>query len=98
MGQIKPCARFGYVVKVTLKENEPCQLDFENPDQTTCIRSSNSESEDLNKPSAQNSNYYAQSQQIADDFRFAAPPDCRVQLCRDDNDTNEDYDNEIKKV
>ena len=86
------------MLKVTLKENEPCILDFENPDQTTCIRSPNSESEDLSEPSTQNSNYYAQSKQIADDFRFEAPSDCRIQLCHDDNNTDENYNNEIKKV
>ena len=83
MGQIKPYARFGYMVKIMLKENEPCKLDFQNPNQTTCILSSNSENEDLNEPSAQNSNYFAQSRQTEEEFRSAAPPDCRItsQLC-----------------
>ena len=27
---------FGYRVKIMTKEDEPCTVDFENPDQTTC--------------------------------------------------------------
>ena len=59
------------------------------------------ESEDLNEPSALNSYYYAQSRQTDEEFRSAAPPDCRItsQLCSDGiDDTDEDYDDEIKKI
>ena len=89
------------MMKITLKENEPCQLDFQNPENTTCILPSNSENDDLNEPSALNSYYYAQSRQTDEEFRSAAPPDCRItsQLCSDGlDDTDEDYDDEIKKI
>ena len=39
-----------------------------------CICSPNSKNEDLSEPSAQNSNYYAQSKQFADNFRY----DCNL--------------------
>ena len=77
--------RFGYMMKIMLKENEPCQIDFENPDQTTCNLTSNANSEDLNESSIINSKYYAQSRQTGQDFRSAAPPDCRIELCQDDD-------------
>ena len=44
-----------------------------------------------------NSKYYAQSRQTGQDFRSAAPPDCRIELCQDDDDDYYD-DDEIKKV
>ena len=88
-------------------ENEPCEVNFDNPDQSTCRANSNSNGQaDLN--------YYAQSRQTGEGFRSAAPPDCRIELCGltptddnyDDSDDivtdndyygNNDYD-EIKRV
>ena len=91
--------RFGYMVKIMLKENEPCQLDFENPNQTTCILPSNAGGDGLNEIRALNSNYYAQNRQTDEGFRSSAPPDCRIELCQDDDyDTYDDYEDEIKKV
>lgn len=65
--------KFGWRVKVTLMENEPCDISFENPDQTTCRLNSNLNDE------ADDSNYYAQSRQTGEGFRSAATPDCRVE-------------------
>lgn len=65
--------KFGWRVKVTLMENEPCDISFENPDQTTCRLNSNPNDE------ADDSNYYAQSRQTGEGFRSAATPDCRVE-------------------
>ena len=77
------------MVKIMLKENESCNMNPENPNQNPCILQSNQTS---NRLAPGDLNYYAQSRQTAEGFRFATPPDCRIQLCHNDNDTNEDHD------
>jgi len=68
--------KFGWTAKVTLMKDEPCELNFENPEQSTCILSSNSDGE-------ADSNYYAQSRQTGEGFRSAATPDCRIEYVCD---------------
>ena len=53
--------------------------------------------EHLNESSVTNLKYYAQSRQTGQDFRSAAPPDCRIELCQDD-DVDYYDDDEIRKV
>ena len=69
--------KFGYAVKIMLKENEPCDLNLENPDQSTCILQSNRTSGSI----TENLNHYAQSRQSGEEFRSAAPSDCRIFVC-----------------
>merc|ERR1711976_486125 len=65
--------RFGWRAKITLMENEPCEIDAENPERSTCRINSISNNEDETKY------YYAQSRQTGESFRSAAPPECRVE-------------------
>merc|ERR1719225_808233 len=65
--------RFGWRAKVTFMENEPCEIDAENPERSTCRISSISNNED------EANYYYAQSRQTGENFRSAAPPECRVE-------------------
>ena len=84
--------KFGWRVKVTLKDNEPCNLNLENPELSTCILTSNSKN-DL--PNALNNrdvtrsfkaNPVAQSRQTGEAFSSAAPADCRYRyVCDADN-------------
>ena len=77
--------KFGWSVKVTLMENEPCNIDLENPELNTCtfaIRSNETES-------FLNSNK-AQRRQTLEQFRSAAPPDCRIIYICDANSQVED--------
>ena len=75
--------KFGYRVKIMLKEKEPCQINFENPEQSTCNLTSNADNEGLNRVDTgyYDRYYYAQSRQTGEGFRSAAPPDCRIELC-----------------
>jgi len=67
--------RFGWRVKLTTKENEPCDVNFENPALSTC---------NLPKSGEADENYYAQSRQTGEGFRSAAPVDCRIEyVCSD---------------
>ena len=69
--------KFGWRVKVTFMEDEPCDLNLENPELSTCILTSNP---DLNNGDGTNSfqaNTVAQSRQTGESFRSAAPTDCR---------------------
>ena len=77
--------RFGWRAKVTFMENEPCNVDFENPEQSTCRVPSNSDGE-------AEANFYAQSRQTGENFRSAAPADCRVEVCSSTLDDDYDYD------
>ena len=70
--------KFGYMVKIMLKEDEPCVLNSENPDENICNLESNQSSEGFN---GEDLNHYAQSRQTAEEFCSAAPPDCRVNVC-----------------
>ena len=73
--------RFGYRVKIMLREEEPCEFNLKNPDQSTCILPSNSDREDLNGSSKRNSNFHAQSRQSGEEFSSGAPLHCRTVLC-----------------
>ena len=93
--------RFGYSVKLMLKENEPCTIDFENPDLRTCNQPANTDNEGVNRVYTGYFNDYAQSRQTGEGFRSAAPPDCRIEFCGttptegvNDSDYVNDYDDQ----
>merc|ERR1712223_1516961 len=69
--------RFGWRAKVTFMENEPCEINSENPERSTCRIKSISNNED------ETNYYYAQSRQTGENFRSAAPPDCRIEYVCD---------------
>ena len=52
-------------------DEEPCDVNFENPNLTTCNSFSNSNN-------GTDSKYYAQSRQTGEGFRSASTPDCRT--------------------
>ena len=80
--------KFGWRVKIRLKEDEPCDLNIKNPEMSTCILSSNQNTGLLNN---NNLNHYAQNRQTGEGFRSAAPPDCRYQyICEDRTNQGED--------
>ena len=69
---------FGWRVKVTLMDDEPCTIDPKNLEMSTCKLSSASESDLLEALDTGDLNHhYAQSRQTGEEFRSAAPPDCR---------------------
>ena len=69
---------FGWRVKVMLMEDEPCTIDPKNLEMSTCKLSSASESDLLEALDMGDLNHhYAQSRQTGEEFRSAAPPDCR---------------------
>ena len=72
---------FGYSVKIRFLDNEPCEIDFKNPEEITCPSSSSSDSEGRNMLDTRNSRHYAQSRQTGEGFSSAAPPDCRTGSC-----------------
>jgi len=80
--------KFGWRVKVTFMEDEPCNLNLENPELSTCILTSNPDN-DLNNSDGINffqGNTVAQSRQTGESFRSAAPADCRYRyVCDADN-------------
>jgi len=82
--------KFGWRVKVTFMEDEPCDLNLENPELSTCILTSNPDN-DLNNGDGTNffrANKVAQSRQTGESFRSAAPADCRYRyVCDADNPT-----------
>ena len=86
--------KFGWRVKIRLKEDEPCDLNIKNPELSTCILSSNQDTGLLNN---NNLNHYAQNRQTGEGFRSAAPPDCRYQYICDDGtnqaENNQEEDN-----
>ena len=67
--------KFGWRVKVTLMEDEPCEFDNERPELSTCrlnsTRNSGLSLSDLNSDTAQR-------RQTLEEFRSAAPTDCRI--------------------
>ena len=69
--------KFGWRVKVTLTQNEPCDFNPENPELNTCILPSNHR----NETNSDN----AQRRQTLEQFRSAAPPDCRITYICDAN-------------
>ena len=68
--------RFGWRAKVTLMENEACEINFENPELSTCRTTSSSDGEP-------DSNYFAQSRQTGEGFRSASAADCRTEYVCD---------------
>lgn len=86
--------KFGWRVRVTFMEDEPCDLNLENPELSTCILTSNPDNDlinDLNNVDGTNffqANTVAQSRQTGESFRSAAPADCRYRyVCDADNPT-----------
>ena len=73
--------KFGWRVKVTLMQNEPCNLNPENPELNTCtlpLKTNNETDSDLNSNNAQR-------RQTGEQFRSAAPLDCRIKFVCDAN-------------
>ena len=67
-----PRRMFGWSVKVTLMEEDPCTFDTENnPDLPKCIVTSP-------RTGDSNDQQTAQERQTGEGFRSAAPADCRV--------------------
>jgi len=73
--------RFGYSVKLMLKENEPCNINFDNPDQDTCRRRTNNENEVSSRVYTGYFDNNAQSRQTGEEFTSADPPECRIEYC-----------------
>ena len=67
--------KFGWRVKVMLKEEEPCDLNIENPSLSTCGVNSNPASK---KSDSGYLTDFAQNRQTGEGFRSVAPPDCRL--------------------
>ena len=67
--------KFGWRVKITLKEEEPCDLNIENPSLSTCGLNSNPASK---KYDLDHLTHFAQNRQTGEGFQSAAPPDCRL--------------------
>ena len=66
--------KFGWSVKVTYMEDEPCDFNSEHPDLSRCKLNSTRNaglSSDLNSDTAQR-------RQTLEEFRSAAPTDCRI--------------------
>ena len=79
--------KFGWRVKVTLMEDEPCELDVENPERSTCKLSSNPDNDLLSGLDFADG-IYAQSRQTGEGFRTKAPIDCRYRyVCDGTNQT-----------
>ena len=68
--------KFGWRVKITLKEEEPCDLNIEDPSLNTCGPNSNPASK--KSDSDYYLNHFAQNRQTGEGFQSAAPPDCRL--------------------
>jgi len=80
--------KFGWSVKVTLTENEPCDLNLENPELNTCFSTLNHNNDTVNPFNINN----AQRRQTLEQFRSAAPPDCRIIYICDANNQVEATD------
>ena len=73
--------KFGYRVMVRLKDNEPCDINFENSDEDTCTSQLESDSKGRNGTDTKYLSQFAQSRQTGEGFSSAAPVDCRLQSC-----------------
>ena len=73
--------KFGYRVMVRLRDNEPCDINFENSDEDTCTSQLDSDSEGRNGTDTKYLSQFAQSRQTGEGFSSAAPVDCRLQSC-----------------
>ena len=79
--------KFGWRIRVSLKENEPCNLDLDNPELSTCILTSG------------NNGTVAQSRQTGEQFRSAAPPDCRYRyICGENNQAQGTTPNAVQPI
>ena len=67
--------KFGWKVKVTLKEEEPCNLNIENPMLSTCGVNFNPANK---KSDSDYLTHFAQNRQTGEKFISAAPPDFRL--------------------
>merc|ERR1711956_140996 len=79
--------KFGWRVRITFKEDEPCNLDLDNPELSTCILTSGNNGDLLGGlRNAGLANPVAQSRQTGEQFRSAAPADCRYRyICGENN-------------
>ena len=74
--------KFGWRVKVTLMQNEPCDSNLENPELNTCT----STSSHINETESSLNTNNAQRRQTLEQFRSSARPDCRIRFVCDAND------------
>ena len=79
--------KFGWRVRVSFKEDEPCNLNLDNPESSTCLLTSGNNGDLLGGlRNAGVANPVAQSRQTGEQFRSAAPPDCRYRyICGENN-------------
>ena len=73
--------KFGWRVKVTVMQDEPCDLNPENPELNTCtlpLKINNETDSGLNSNNAQR-------RQTGEQFRSSAPLDCRLRYVCDEN-------------
>ena len=92
--------KFGWRVRVTFKEDEPCNLDLDNPELSTC-RLTSGNNDDLlgGLRNAGLANPVAQSRQTGEQFRSAAPPDCRYRyICGENNQAQANADNAAQPI
>ena len=92
--------KFGWRVRVSFKEDEPCNLDLDNPELSTCILTSGNNGDLLGGlGNAGLANPVAQSRQTGEQFRSAAPPDCRYRyICDDNNQAQANADNAAQPI
>ena len=92
--------KFGWRVRVTFKEDEPCNLDLDNPELSTCILTSGNNGDLLRGlGNAGLANPVAQSRQTGEQFRSAAPPDCRYRyICDENNQAQANADNAAQPI
>ena len=92
--------KFGWRVRVSFKEDEPCNLDLDNPELSTCILTSGNNGDLLRGlGNAGLANPVAQSRQTGEQFRSAAPPDCRYRyICDDNNQAQANADNAAQPI
>ena len=92
--------KFGWRVRVSFKEDEPCNLNLDNPELSTCILTSGNNDDLLGGlRNARLANPVAQSRQTGEQFRSAAPPDCRYRyICDDNNQAQAKADNAAQPI
>ena len=92
--------KFGWRVRVSFKEDEPCNLDLDNPELSTCILTSGNNGDLLGGlGNAGLANPVAQSRQTGEQFRSGAPPDCRYRyICGENNQVQSNTGNAAQPI
>ena len=92
--------KFGWRVRVSFKEDEPCNLDLDNPELSTCSLTSGNNGDLLRGlGNAGLANPVAQRRQTGEQFRSAAPPDCRYRyICDENNQAQANADNAAQPI